>query len=459
MRINFLRFTKISLKLTMIYALLFSLVLILLNASILYGVKYFLVHQAIQQVENTSSIMIDKMKDSDNGQEDLLNKEFIREVQFNENVDINIADINGNILNSSENYTGEISITTPLDITKKIEAGEKHLVFRNSKIVLNSGKIVYLQVIKDMENEYGFMKILFVLMAIADAIGMMISVLIGFIISKKVLKPIDNITTTAQSISIHDLNKRIEVIGPDDELTRLARTFNEMIDRLQSSFERQSQFVSDASHELRTPISIIQGYINLIDRWGKEDRDVLQESIDAIKNETSNMTELIEKLLFLARGESGTQKLVKEEFWLNELINEVIKESRIVAPNRDISSKQNDSQRVYADKRLLKQMLRALVDNSIKFTSENGKIEINAINNGDNAKIIISDNGIGIPEEEIPLIFNRFYRVDKARARGTGGSGLGLPIVKWIVDAHGGSISVKSAAGKGTDIIIILPLK
>ncbi|MBZ4688736.1 MAG: putative two component sensor histidine kinase [Clostridiales bacterium] len=201
-----------------------------------------------------------------------------------------------------------------------------------------------------------------------------------------------------------------------------------MIDRLQSSFERQSQFVSDASHELWTPISIIQGYINLMDRWGKEDRDVLQESIDAIKNETSNMTELIEKLLFLARGGSGTQKLVKDEFWLNELINEVIKESRIVAPNRDISSKQNDSQRVYADRRLLKQMLRALVDNSIKFTSESGKIEINAINNGDNAKIIISDNGIGIPEEEIPLIFNRFYRVDKARARGTGGSGLGLSI-------------------------------
>ncbi|MDK2919561.1 MAG: hypothetical protein PWQ37_2294 [Candidatus Petromonas sp.] len=457
MRINFFRFTKISLKLTMIYALLFSFVLILLNASILYGVKYFLVHQAIQQVENTSSVMVDKMKDSDDGQQELFDKEFIREVQFNENVDINIADINCNILNSSENYNGEIPITTYLDITKKIEAGEKHLVFRNSKIVLNNGKIVYLQVIKDMENEYGFMKILFVLMAIADAIGMLISILIGFIISKRVLKPIDNITTTAQSISIHDLNNRIEVTGPDDELTRLARTFNEMIERLKSSFEKQSQFVSDASHELRTPISIIQGYINLMDRWGKEDKAVLQEAIDAIKNETSNMTELIEKLLFLARGESGTQKLVKEEFWLNELINEVIKESRIVSPNRDIYSKQNDSQRIFADRRLLKQMLRALVDNSIKFTSEGGKIEINAINDGDNARIIISDNGIGIPEEEIPLIFNRFYRIDKARARGTGGSGLGLSIVKWIVDAHGGSISVKSAAGKGTDITINLP--
>jgi len=457
MRINFFRFTKISLKLTMIYALLFSFVLILLNASILHGVKYFLVHQAIQQVENTSSVMVDKMKDSDDGQQELFDKEFIREVQFNENVDINIADINCNILNSSENYNGEIPITTYLDITKKIEAGEKHLVFRNSKIVLNNGKIVYLQVIKDMENEYGFMKILFVLMAIADAIGMLISILIGFIISKRVLKPIDNITTTAQSISIHDLNNRIEVTGPDDELTRLARTFNEMIERLKSSFEKQSQFVSDASHELRTPISIIQGYINLMDRWGKEDKAVLQEAIDAIKNETSNMTELIEKLLFLARGESGTQKLVKEEFWLNELINEVIKESRIVSPNRDIYSKQNDSQRIFADRRLLKQMLRALVDNSIKFTSEGGKIEINAINDGDNARIIISDNGIGIPEEEIPLIFNRFYRIDKARARGTGGSGLGLSIVKWIVDAHGGSISVKSAAGKGTDITINLP--
>ncbi|MCF6095273.1 ATP-binding protein [Microaerobacter geothermalis] len=459
MSINFLRFTKISLKLTIIYAFLFSLVLILLNAAILYGVKYFLDDQAFQQVENTSNIMIDKLKDSDNEQKEPLDKEFVQEIQFNENVDINIADKNGEIINSSEDYNIGMPITTPLDRTQKIEAGENHLVFRNSKVILNNGETIYLQVVKDMENEYGFMKILFLLMIMADAIGIILSLFIGFIISRRVLKPIDNITKTAQSISIHDLNSRIEVKGPDDELTRLARTFNEMIDRLQSSFERQSQFVSDASHELRTPISIIQGYINLMDRWGKKDREVLQESIDAIKNETSNMTELIEKLLFLAKGESGTQKLIKEEFWLNELINEVLKESRILAPDRDIFSNQNDSQRIYADRRLLKQMLRALIDNSIKFTSESGKIEINAIHDGDHAKIMISDNGIGIPQEEIPLIFNRFYRVDKSRVRSTGGSGLGLSIVKWIVNNHGGRISVNSAPEKGTNIMIILPLK
>ena len=310
-----------------------------------------------------------------------------------------------------------------------------------------------------MEHEYRFLTLLFIMMAVSNLIGIIIALISGTFVSKRMLRPIDKITKTAQSIGIQDLNKRIEVTTADDELSRLAMTFNEMIERLQKSFESQSKFVSDASHELRTPISVIQGYINLLDRWGKNDKEILQEAIDTIKNETSSMTNLIEKLLFLARTDNGTLKLEKENFQINELIDEVIKESIVIAPDHSIFNEKNDAVMICADFRLIKQVLRAIVDNSIKYTPVKGEIRIISSVELENIIITIEDTGIGIPEEEIPNLFNRFYRVDEARSKQTGGNGLGLAIVKQIIDIHSGSISIESKPEKGTKVIIKLPLK
>jgi signal transduction histidine kinase len=292
----------------------------------------------------------------------------------------------------------------------------------------------------------------------ADLTGIFISILSGFIISREMLRPLSQITATAQSISIHDLNQRINVSGPEDELTKLSTTFNEMIDRLQKSFDRQNQFVSDASHELRTPISVIQGYINLLDRWGKEEKTILQESITVIKNEAANMGELIEKLLFLARGDSSAYNLNREQFWLDEFIEEVFKETQIIASQHRILLKRNDRVLFYGDRKMLKQMLRAILDNGIKFTPSQGEIIINSYLVNDTVKLELEDTGVGIPQTEIPFIFNRFYQVDKARIKIQSGSGLGLAIVKWIVDAHQGNIEVTSRIGGGTRITIVLPL-
>lgn len=186
---------------------------------------------------------------------------------------------------------------------------------------------------------------------------------------------------------------------------------------------------------------------------------VLEESITAIKNETANMASLVEKLLFLVRGDSGTQRLEKEDFWLNELINEVVKESRLIADKHKIISTKNDAVSIHADRKMIKQMLRIFIDNSIKFTSEQGKIKIDSVKQGDEIKITVEDTGAGIPEEDIPKIFDRFYCVDEARTKEKGGNGLGLSIAKWIVDAHMGSASVESSIGKGTKIDICLPVK
>lgn len=458
MKLNLLRFKKISWKLTIMYSLIFSIVLILLSASILYGVELFLIGQSKKQVDNISQVISEKIIGTLNEQTDLTDSELLNEAQSNSDFNVKIADKSGKIVNDSNNFdVNGVSISSYLNIAKKIEVGEKHLVVKNTKI-LNAGTVkAYLQVARNMEKEYAFIKILFIIMAGADFIGIIISVLVGLIISRRILNPIDRITKAAKNISISDLNSRIEVGETDDELARLAATFNEMIERLKVSFEKQNQFVSDASHELRTPISVIQGYANLIDRWGKDDKKVLQESIWAIKNETENMSELVEKLLFLARGDIGSLKLNKENFELGELIEEVIKESKMIDPEHNLSCEVNESIEIYADKKLSKQMLRALIDNSIKFTSKNGKIDIAAKTESDQVKIIVRDTGIGMPQNEIENIFDRFYRIDKARTKKTGGSGLGLSIVKWIVEAHEGDIFAESTVGKGTSIIIVLP--
>ena len=459
MKIRFIKLKKISWKLTIIYATIFSLVLILLNAGILYGVKFFLVQQSINQVESTSNMMAEKIAETPGNQAALADPELLDEAQLNSDINIVVANPDGTVVNSSNNFNiNGPDIISDIGKIRKFEIGETHFVVKNNRIT-HEGKVkAYLQVVKNMEKDYAFIKLLLVLMAISDFLGIVISVLAGFIISRKMLKPIDKITKTAKEISISDLSGRIDVGDADDELARLAITFNEMIQRLKISFEKQNQFVSDASHELRTPISVIQGYAGLIDRWGKDDKNVLQESIQAIKNETVSMTELVEKLLFLARGDIGRPKLNKEKFSLSELTEEIIKESGLIAPDHNLNCKIDDKLELYADKRLIKQMLRALVDNSVKFTPKSGEISISAESMPNRIKITVSDTGIGIPKEEINSIFDRFYRVDKARTKELGGSGLGLSIVKWIVDSHGGDIHAKSIVDKGTSMIITLPV-
>jgi len=460
--LKFIKSAKISIKITIVYALMFALVLLLLNASILYGVKYYLYNQANKQIEDIQTVILNNIT-SQNEQLELSNKEVFLDVPSNQNIYIRIIQQDGKILNSSENFNYEIK--EPQDRTNTLEEKAKHLeekdkdlLYKNVRFESKEYGIVYIQIVKNMENEYYFIEILFAFMAIADFIGMIASLISGYIVSKRMLNPIDYITKTAENISINNLKERIEGNDSNDELNRLVNTFNNMIDRLQGSFDRQVQFVSDASHELRTPIAVIQGYANLLDRWGKDDKEVLEKSIYAIKLEATNMANLVEKLLFLAKGDSGTQLIEKKEFYLNELVNEVVRESKIIAPNHIITSNQNDTVNIIADYKMIKQLLRIFIDNSIKFTSEQNKIDISSEVQGKVVKLTISDRGIGIPEDEIQNIFDRFYIVDKSRSKEKGGTGLGLSIAKWIVDMHKGSIDVESEEGKGTKITVTLSL-
>lgn len=460
--LKIIKSAKISIKLTIVYAFMFSLVLLLLNASILYGVKFYLYNQANKEIEDIQTIILNKMT-SQNQQVDLWDKEIFSDLPYKQNISIRITQEDGKVINSSEKFDYRIkepheNEKKPENKEKHLEDKERHLVYKNVKFESKKYGAVYIQIVKDMHNEYGFLKILFGVMAVADFIGIIASIILGYMVSKRMLKPIDHITKIAENISINNLKERIEVKGPDDELKRLANTFNNMIDRLQGAFNRQVQFVSDASHELRTPIAVIQGYANLLDRWGKDDRDALEKSIYAIKLEATNMGNLIEKLLFLAKGDSGIQLIEKKEFFLNELIDEVVKESKLIEQNHIISSNKNDIVKVFADYKMIKQMLRVFIDNSMKFTPKDGIIDISSEMQSKVVKITVRDTGIGIPVDEIQNIFNRFYIVDKSRSKENGGTGLGLSIAKWIIDMHQGTIDVESEEGKGTKVTITLNL-
>ena len=253
------------------------------------------------------------------------------------------------------------------------------------------------------------------------------------------------------------LDARIPVDDLQEELKNLAMAINGMLDRINESYAAQARFVSDASHELRTPIAVIQGYANLLDRWGKEDEKTLSESVTAIKDEAGNMKDLVEQLLFLARGDSNTIRLSQERIELSELIEEVAMEARMLDSGHLFSAKDGDGVAIIADRSLIKQALRILVDNSIKYTDTGGDITIAASREGNMARLAVSDDGIGISPDIIPHVFDRFVRADESRTRSTGGAGLGLSIAQWIATRHNGHMEILSREGIGTRISFIMP--
>ena len=261
---------------------------------------------------------------------------------------------------------------------------------------------------------------------------------------------------TLDEINAARLDTRIDLDSTQDELKGLAIAINSLLERINESYRLQARFVSDASHELRTPIAAIQGYVNLLDRWGKNDPEALQESIDALKEEAANMKELVEKLLFLARGDNHTMQSHLERFDLESLAETLYRETEMIDGGHEFSL-ETESAPVEADQGLVKQACRILIDNAIKYTPVGGRIRLRVSSRGDQVYFTVQDSGVGIPPEDIPHIFDRFYRSDNSRARATGGTGLGLSIAKWIAERHGGYLEVWSREDFGTRVSLVLP--
>lgn len=258
-------------------------------------------------------------------------------------------------------------------------------------------------------------------------------------------------------INATHLDSRIDLPGTQKELQSLAAAINGMLDRVNGAYRSQMRFVSDASHELRTPIAVIQGYANLLDRWGKDDPAVLQESIEAIRSEADSMKKLVEQLLFLARGDNDTVRMEPEILELTALAGEVAREMEMIDQTHAFTTRWTGPAYIYGDDGLIKQALRVLTDNSVKYSPEGSTITLSVEQDGRWARLSVQDQGQGMGAASLPHIFERFYRTDESRTRQTGGTGLGLAIAKWIVDRHGGHIEVWSFEGVGTRMTIVLP--
>ncbi len=346
-----------------------------------------------------------------------------------------------------------------------IESSAYTVVFDNGKTMIKDASS-YLYIIQRVAQS----------IAIIEGIFLLKEIIFGTMKIRRTLKPLDEIAETASRLSnmtfdeekFQNLEEAISKISPvisderiytgDSELHGLEEAINNLLERMRDSYKQQARFVSDASHELRTPISVIQGYANMLDRWGKNDESVLNESIEAIKSESENMKNLVEQLLFLARGINGKTQINPKEFLLNDMMNEVLEESKMIDEKHIYKYYSSEEIIVQGDISLLKQAARILIENAAKYTEENEVIMLKTgINEKDEPYFSIQDNGIGMDENDIPHIFERFFRADTARVRKNGGTGLGLSIAKWIVDGHKGYFSVLSRKGIGTRITIFLP--
>lgn len=456
----------ISIKLTMLHAFILMGILLFTSLLTVAGLLYVLFTQAHDDLKQSTIQVVEYMKKNNTVDSRLLDENLLFP-----GVSLKLYDAEDSLIVDSAPHVA----TAPPSAWKKLEFEDHKTAairtelsqlfnpdetyfFEIKKQIPLHGQLIKLHLMKPMLEQSHFLKHLLLNLFITNLIGIIIAIVSGIYLSYRVLRPIRTITKTAQEIEIKNLEKRIPLTNSKDELQELAKTFNGMLDRLQAGFEKQRRFASDASHELRTPITVISGYADMLDRWGKQDPAALQEGIDAIKSEAASMYALIEKLLFLARTDQNRQILKKSPLDTQPLLEEIFQETCIIAPGHKISLAQNDPACIFADVASIKQLLRIFIENSIKYTPAGGSIQLEAKKAADQLEITVKDTGIGIPAEEQARVFDRFYRVDKSRSKSTGGTGLGLAIAKWIADQHGSSLRLDSRPGAGTAITVSIPL-
>jgi heavy metal sensor kinase len=282
--------------------------------------------------------------------------------------------------------------------------------------------------------------------------------LVGYFLARKSLSPIALMNRQTQHITAVNLSSRLDVLNARDELGRLATTINELLQRLESSFKEQQRFVADASHELRTPLAILRGETDLALEQPRSPDDYRQ-SLLLIKDEAERLSRIVEDLFILARQPLDLPAIVKERVDLNATVKDCVRAAQVLAARKNLGLKLSEAQPLIltGDEDLLKRLVLNLLDNAVKYTPESGEIFVELTGQNGHAQVVVRDTGIGIPEKDQPHVFDRFYRVDKARSRTLGGAGLGLSIAHWIVEAHGGTITVQSSQGKGSAFTVKLP--
>lgn len=286
----------------------------------------------------------------------------------------------------------------------------------------------------------------------------------GNLLARRSLAPVVAMAEQARQISGQNLSTRLPVANSQDELGRLATTFNEMLERLETSFDQQRQFMADASHELRTPLHVIRTADEVTLGQAHRTESEYRDALVMIGEQTRRLTRIVEDMFTLARADAGHRELTPTDFYLDELVAETARVAEVLAKHKNIQiAAQQDGEALYrGDEGLLRQMLLNLLDNAIRHTPGGGQVMITLAQKQTSFEIQVSDTGSGIPPDAQPHIFERFFRVDKARSRSDSpngsGAGLGLSIARWIAEAHKGHLALKRSDTSGTNFTVTLPL-
>lgn len=393
-------------------------------------------------------------------EEGIINRRHFLENIIEKNEHIKIEDKNGNTL---LNISNDISIenlpyiSNPNEITSVKDKSDHYLIYRSE--ITGNGFKGTVELVRKLENYTRLFNYMYIMMIIAIVGAILLSSTGGILIANQILKPMKALSLTMQKIKAKGLKERVPELHSKDEITELSHIFNEMMDDLEISFNKQKRFVEDASHELRTPISILEGHLSMLQRWGKKDPEILEESIGASLYEVRRLKDLVTDLLDLTRIE--TTRALKESFNPIFIIDNVIKSFNMIYPNFKFSRDYNigTGVKINGIRRLYEQLIIIIVDNAIKYSQAIKEIKIVAeIQNQQLLLIHIIDYGEGIPNEDLPFIFDRFYRVDRARSRANGGHGLGLSIAKEIIEKLDGMIAINSELGQGTKVTLTFQL-
>ncbi len=301
------------------------------------------------------------------------------------------------------------------------------------------------------------LRVIRAVMLFGGALALLLAAISGAFLARTVLRPVEAITRTAERITLaEDLSQRIPGADPNDELGRLVRTINSMLARLETLFQAQQRLVADVSHDLRTPLTTIQGNVDLLRRGAANDPEMRAQALQAIGDEAARMRRMVNDLLLLAQADAGL-KLQRQPVEMDTLLLEVYRQAQVMAGDRiNVRLGAEDQALVLGESDRLRQLLLNLVDNALKYTPAGGQVTLTLRRRAGWVLVTVEDTGIGISPEDLPHIFERHYRADRSRSR-SGGHGLGLAIAQWIAQAHGGRIEVTSEVGKGSVFTVWLP--
>ena len=440
---------KISSQVAITYAVILLVVMSISNFFTHSAMNYLFHHQAARAME----ISLNRIIKTDGDK-----KYFDVNAAFS-SVIVRIVDDKGNLIENNSPLFPATDTMLNYVVTDKpffaskdytlIETPHSFFYYREVPVDID-GKIFKVQMFRTITFEKEFIKYMAWGNLFLDIIGLILVVAAGYFLMRQVLRPLKKVTETAREISKGDMNKRLAVEESGNEVVELATSFNFMLDKIHESFSRQQQFISDASHELRTPVTVISGYAEILEKFGAQDKELLSESATAIRSEAEHMKNLFEALLFLARADQDKQSLDKLPVNVEMILQEVVDDFK----NPRVKFLSEGNFEILGDESALKKMFGAILDNALKYSNDEVTIKLEIERNA--AKIHIIDKGIGISAEDKRKVFDRFFRADKSRTKSDDDKslGLGLSVAKWIADKHGIEIKIESELGKGTDFVL-----